>query len=585
MTLKTDSMNSVEETLKPKNILARMPLPGQDLAKLTFAGSKPGKVAEWANGLRATQINQTSGQLYKCIPELTRLKTDHTSRFEMLEAVRPTVQHCIIGLSQNFLQQPVVLPEAAQKSAIVAQSLQKAMLDGYIQSIASICQQNKIKPAVKDILAKSLHRAITGIGLLFLRNYQLYTQTPKGLWQRLNALYLIAEFNDLLDVSVLDAMLDFSRATSVQAAYLRVLMLSTAKSNQLSQTDVSLCYQTFEIWSQHIKTYPELTGNDDNFFAVDLLSDEPPVYKSKLKDESQTAYLELDFGLLLGQLSKQSSEAAEVIGAANAIKIPKDFPVPLLEHLLNNWGNIAQRKQERKPAQIMADACMGLVDCHYFISGGQNFEDFVGQEGDTSSVFGRVKNALPVGLTPLDAKNANSANPTNKPSYKVSLQNVSTGGYCLLWKGEVPSRLQAGELIGIKEMGKRSWSLGVVRWIRQLKQASQLGVQILASQARPYALARVYDMGGYSEYMRAIQLPPSKTNNLPSSLITAAIPFTDQDKVRAFDGDLVTNLKLDRKLFSTGSMQQFSFRPMDGGAQTTNESSKPKPSSFDSSWE
>ncbi len=577
-------MNKLEETLHPTNLLAKLRLPAQDLAKLSFAGSKAGKVASWVNSLKATQVNQTSSQLYRNIPELSRLKTDFTSRLDMLEAVRPTVQHCIIGLSKNFLQQPVILPEPAQKSAIVAQSLQKAMLDGYTQCIVSICQQNKIKPAIKEALAIALHRAITGIGLLFLRNYQLYTQTPNGLWQRLNTLYLIAEFYDLLNTPVMDPLLYFSRSTKVQAAYLRILMLATAKSNQLNQTDVSLCYQTFETWSNHVKTHPELTGEDNNFYAINLIADSPPVYKSKLSKEEQIAVLELDFGLLLGQLSKQSGEAAEVIGDANTIKVLKDFPTQLLEHLLNNWGNIAQRKQERKTAQMMADACMGLVDCHYFISGGQSFEDFVGQEGDTSSVFGRVKNAMPTGLTPLEAKNVNSATP-DRPSYKVSLQNVSAGGYCLLWKGEVPTRLQAGELIGIKEMGKRSWTLGVVRWIRQLKQASQLGVQTLAIQARPYALARVYDMGGYSEYMRAIQLPPSKITNIPSSLVTAAVPFTDQDKVRAFDGDAVTNLKLDRKIFSTGNMQQFTYRPIDGAAQTTTESNKPKPSHFDSSWE
>lgn len=571
-----------KDHLKPVALLEQLTLPAQDRPKLSFAGTKASKVADWINGLKATQVNQTSVQLYRNLPELPRLKTDVVTRFDSLEACRPTVQHCNHGLSHAFLQKPLVLPEGAQKSAIVAQAIQKAMVDGYSVCIRDLCLQKKLKTTALDMLAKCLHRSITGIGLMFLRNYQIYTQTPPGLWRRLHMFYLIAEYHDLLDKPVMDPLLSFSKATSIQAAYLRVVMLASAKSNQLSQTDVSLCYQTFESWSQFIKTYPEMTDNRDNFLVIDLLNDTPPVYKSRLQEGHQEAVLELDFKLLLGQLSKQSGDATDIIGDSSTLKVPKDFPAPLLEHLLNTWGNIALRKQERKETQTLAEACVGLVDCHYFISGGQQFENFVGQEGDTSSVFGRVKEASSSGFTPLESKH--SGNEFDRPVYKISLQNVSTGGYCVLWKGQVPSRLQAGEIIGIKEMGRRTWNIGVVRWIRLLKGASQLGIQLLSSQARPYALARTYDMGGYSEYMRALLLPPSKVADIPSSLVTAAIPFQEFDKVRSFDGDTVTNLKLDKCVFSTGSMQQFSFKALDGGSQVT-KPTKSNTDDFDSAWE
>jgi hypothetical protein len=254
----------------------------------------------------------------------------------------------------------------------------------------------------------------------------------------------------------------------------------------------------------------------------------------------------------------------------------------LLAHLLQSWGGDAERKLERRPVQGAAELCVGLVDCHYFVSGAIRFEDFIKQSNEASAWQSDIGRTFS-GLTPADNKPASSDGFT-KPTYQVTVQNISAGGYCLLWKGEIPARVEAGELIGIKETGRKSWNLGVVRWVKQLKQASQLGIQLLSNHPTACGIAQIYDMGGFSDYMRGIMLPPSKFGDVPATILTAKAPFQDMSKAKLMQGLKITTIKLDRCLFSTGNIKQFSYHSLDA-AEETDKTASGRGKSFSSSWD
>jgi len=71
------------------------------------------------------------------------------------------------------------------------------MIDGYLAVIMQIKDQSRANSQTMDMLAKALHRAISGIGLLFFRNYQMYTKTPPSLWAVLHSLYIVANYYEL----------------------------------------------------------------------------------------------------------------------------------------------------------------------------------------------------------------------------------------------------------------------------------------------------------------------------------------------------------------------------------------------------
>lgn len=574
------SETNMSEVAKPSQLLAAINLPPQDLQRLSFCGSaKASSVSAWANNLQATKVMQTSSMLFSAIPEIPRLKTDYANRLEILELLRPSVQYCILGLQKSFLNQPLIMPPAAQKTVVVAQSLQKNMIDGYIATIVQITHKGKANKQTFELLAKAIHRAITGIGLLFFRNYQIYAQTPPNLWATINILYQVAIFYKLTDHAVADSTLKSGKTHSIEAAYKRVLMLALAKTNQISQGDIELSYAAFELWCAGVKLNSELSSDTENFFAINLASSQGPIYKSKIAAPESGRYLELDFKNLLSALAKQSSKPDEVLGSGANITVPKEFPDSLLKHLLDTWSNVAQRKHDRKPAESYADVCVGFSDCHYFVCNGQDFDYFLRSSGTHEP---QKISRFSQGLTP--ASHLNEGSDSSPPVHRIAIQNVSAGGYCVLWREEISAKVSAGEIIGIKLMGQRTWSVGIVRWVRQLKNASQLGLQLLANNAKPYGIAQTYDHGGHSEYMRGLFIPPSKQGHGNPTLLTASVPFQEFDKVRIIDGEREWTAKLDKLVFSTKSVQQFRFRNLEAGVTKQNLAPGDHPT-FGSDWD
>ena len=172
--------------------------------------------------------------------------------------------------------------------------------------------------------------------------------------------------------------------------------------------------------------------------------------------------------------------------------------------------------------------------------------------------------------------------------YKVPLVDTSPGGYCLEWQDEIPNQVKAGELLGIRDEGRQKWSVGVVRWVQQTKGATQLGIQILAPQATPLGVAIVHKTGGFSEYLRALQLPALKAINQPVTLLTNSVSFREYSKVRLFhppspheEEHREASVQLTRRVFATGAFSQFTYRELVAAKTEANESKD----DFDSVWQ
>jgi hypothetical protein len=555
--------------VQASELIQNIELPPRDLKKLRFCESaKLARVDEWLGHLRATQAMQTSAALYEALPEVTRLNCNPHTRFDMLEHMRPYAQNCIEALSKLFLNQPICLPEEAQKAAIVAQSLQKSMIQGYVSVIADVIEDKRQKHVREEFFGVALHRAITGYSLLFLRSYQIYSQTPKGMWLALHSLFQIADQYDLLDTGIKDPIIQKPSLTSIQTVYMRSVLMSTARVSQLKQKDIAALYRAFCEWSSMVRFQLGTSDAKESFYCINLSRDAAPFYKSRLnQDEDSDLIIELDFAPLLSQLTKQTRDAVQELSGTTTVVVSKEVSIAALRHVIDTLGNTALRMQERRNIQSAADICVGLADCHYFLCDNQTFEQFVSSQNNR----GGVEDTFLSGLTPRDSFGDER---DERPHHRISIQNVSQGGYCLFWEGHA-IKVESGDIIGLKEFGKKFWSIGIVRGIRQKRNGSQLGVQILSEKTQAAAIAQSYDMGGYSDYMRALYLPASRLLDIPASLITASIPFQELDKVKLMADGLRGTAKLDQRILSVGSIQQFSFHTLDdqGGETSSKQSS------------
>ncbi|HEV8078495.1 MAG TPA: molecular chaperone, partial [Marinobacter sp.] len=222
----------MNDTLSQHTLLARLRLPEATGTSLSFCKSPtPKHVEQWLESLPLTRINFVSSILYSALPELARLKTDGENHLKLLETVRPVVQSCIGGLAHTFINQPLILPTHALKAATVAQALQKHLSNAYLGALRDcVTSGNKA-----ELVALAIHRALTGFGLLLLRSYQLYTPALNQLWVEIHTLYLLAEKRGLHQLPLSDPLNGNKGVKTIEQAYLRNILLTMARPNQLRQ--------------------------------------------------------------------------------------------------------------------------------------------------------------------------------------------------------------------------------------------------------------------------------------------------------------------------------------------------------------
>lgn len=577
-------MNEVSGT---DNLCARLKLPQQDLSALSFCATKPAAVRAWAESLPATRAGHTSVLLYKVLPEFARLSISADKRLEMLEALRPYVQQCIEGLSKNFLNQPLLLTDAAIKAATVAQALQKHMSNAYTVCVRDFYQAKKYDP---QLFLHALHRTATGLGLMLMRSYQLYTPVRGQIWHELHSLYLLAEEKALLGKTQHDPLVRGRASMSFEQVYMRALLLACVRPNQLRQQEVEAVYHALEAWSEGSKLVACGEIDAENLHLVCLHMDSPPLYRTRYKGALTDSVRELDNERLLSTLKDLRERNAA---------LPAQIGETLLQQLIQAWDLPSLRNFERLSSHAELDTCVGLSNVCFHLSGLSVDENNRVMKSEsshfgaraTSAEFDPWDDAVDAGRhTMLEhsskAFNINSQHEEhveNLPTYTVTTLDSSPGGYCLNWRDNIPAQARVGEVIGIKERQRSRWNIAVIRWVQQSNRGTQMGVQLLAPMAEAVEIAMIHKMGDDSRYMRALLLPALKAANQPASLLCASMPFHEHCKVYLKRGDSRNKVQMTRKLFATSTLNQFSFRLLD--SEGGDEEMTPKPvSNFDENW-
>ena len=607
-------------------LLKKLIVPTQDLAQLSFcSGNKEAQVKLWLQSLPLTQVQQVSAQLYTALHEISRLRTASENRLAILELLRAPVHQTLHGLALKYLNQPLILPEAALKTATVAQAIQKHFLNSYLAVVRELCAARDSKD-LQELQALSIQRALTALGLLLLRSYQLYLPVASQIWAEVHALYQLACTLTLEQLPVEDTLPHNQGLKTIHNTYLRILLLATARPNQLRQDEIESTYNLLELLAPLAQLDTYNPAGKENLFVVLTNSSRPPFYKSHWRPASNPGEqppLEVSTSHLVGKLQEQQKVGNEGVDAAVSIRNQLNLSAALTKHLAQAWCHLALRSFERQDVDTEIEVTVGLTNIHFYLAGEQPFNLFLNQ---TSAVTGAPEkgaiyqkrglqlkagdgkkaddpwgDTFDIVGTVFDGQTLSTFNIENKlksrekenyqgqhPIYTVPLMDRSAGGYGLEWRNEIPVQVRAGELLGLREYGRNKWSIGVVRWAHQIKGATQLGIQVLAPHAIPVGIAAVHKTGGFAEYLRALQIPELRAVNQPPSLITNAISFHEYSKARLYSqaqagttSETASSIQLTQRLFATGAFSQFGFREL----ATAKPEAKSSKDDFDSVWE
>ena len=603
-------------------LINKLVMPEQDLATLSFCGgSRDAQVQRWLQNLPLTQVQQISGIFYSALPEIGRLKTSPENRLAILERLRTPIHQCLEGLSRFYLNQPLILPQAALKTATIAQAIQKHLLNAYLVSVRDLCTAAKKETAQQQALA--IQRSLWALGMLVLRSYQLYIPINGQIWCEIHSLYQLACGLQLEHEHIAEPLDSQHTAHSIHTVYLQTLLLATARPNQMRQEEVDASYKALDQLAPLAELEIYTPEGKENLFVVLPSSQRPPFYKSHLTPELISANVGLIFELrtnrLVAQLvnstpKEEDTENNNTFGLTPALN----------QHLTAAWNHIALRSFERIDVNAEIEITVGLTNIHFHLAEQQPFNLFLNQANalapnSEKDIFKKhnaklkenpkatlkedspwddsfemtdtqlLGNSLPSFNIEKRIGTAEKATYTGQhPIFKVPLLDRSPGGYGVEWRDEIPAQVKAGEVLGLREYGRNKWAIGVVRWVHQIKGATQLGIQVLAPTAIPIGIAIIHKTGGYSEYLRALQIPELRAINQPPSVITNAISFHEYNKARVYyrpqenvshAGD--HTIQLTRRIFATGALSQFGYRQL----LDTKAASASAKDDFNSVWE
>lgn len=591
----------------------RQRLPAQDLGRLSLVNHQPRKLKEWVDALPMMNVGETSRLVFQTLQELTRLQVDTAERLELLELLRPTAHALCNALSKHYLNQSVMLPERATKVATLAQAMQSHLATGYkLVVLASLDKlARKRDPDTLRQATTATHRAITELTGNLLRSTQLYLSTPPNLWLELHTLYLLSAEHQLT-LPVADALNRYTEKSTVEEAYIRALLLATCKPNKLRQSEIAQICQLSELWAPLIRLR-EFSGAGE-LFVFDLSRDAPPTYRTQARaDASDHVRAIMPTALVehLNEVFRQAQQGNPKASGEAALS------PGLLHHLVQAWSELSERSFSRVSHDGTLDISLGLTATHYFLAGKRDFDTmmqgiqnrFMIADADNpflkakamgahrpddrtgkdvwSMAFGNVESNEQHDYK-LAFQDKEPEGPDRYDTYQCQIVNISPGGYCVEWAGDVPASVKAGEILGLREDGENGWSVGVIRWVKQLPgHGAQVGIEVLAPKAKPCGARVIKKTGEATEYMRTLLLPELKAVGRPATLITPALTFrTGYKLVLKLDGEEL-KAHLTQQVSTTQSFSQFEFalmrRPSDTEAAAKTDT-RPEDEDFDSIW-
>ena len=553
-----------------------------------FKTSTPA-VRKWVDSLPLINTEASVGQLEFALDEINKIDIPASERHDALELLTAPFIHVTGALKKSYLGKQFPLKESDLDNAAKATGLCNRMAISYKILVAVMGKQ----PDSGTGHTIAIHRAMRNLSEVLIGNYQVYAPYPAGIWKDLHTLYAIAEQHGLQQKPVNDITLRNPAASTIEDIYKQILLLSLACPYRLRQTEISDIYSLLSQWAPYSRLLTVSDESTGGFFTWNLESDDAPVYlTSRNRDERDARWKILN-----------TSDMAEPVRAAleahqeNSKHYSDHLKERILQRLMLTWGVMPKRKFTRHQQDASVQLVLGLKAIHTIISGPEpehhdesrleteiirDREYLLDPTFEQPTTINTSQNNnggsnsaghLPDNWqgNPLHgAYSATSRTAGTAPGSRLiehwKMQDMSAGGYCLLWDSKEPSSAQVGELIAIKTShdSNDNWHLGVIRWMKFTRERGLgLGVQMMSPGASAIWACICNDKAGTGDKMQGILLPDNAGLNQQTTLLLPTLPFRTGCLARLTRGNKEEQIRLTRQLENTGSFAQFLFSPAD----------------------
>ena len=531
-------------------------------------------VKQWIADLPIINTNKARVLLNKSLEQINILDINPMDRYAAIELISTPVLYVTEALKNEFLGKPVPLQDKNLNRAKQCLELYNQMAIAYEIMAADLGRIKGKKPR----LTTALHRAMRYLGESLLTNYQIYLQYPAGVWKSIHTLYTAAEKEGLTSKVVPDTTLPSATNSTIETVYKQILLLSLACPYRLRQKEIHYVNNALREWAVACHLSPAANKQDNGLFATNLLSDDPPSYRTLNSDSQLDEYRRiLDTSEMAGLLSEAMTEDHRISGM-NASIGGKD----ILKRLMLSWGVMPKRRFSRHQSITPVSLIIGLDSIHLQSEtpavetapdqavAEEEVHDRQYLQDPTFETTTRFKAHPGTSLTPgiSDWNNpertttaASTAAATRVEAWKIA--DMSAGGYCLLLDSTAPTAARVGELIALRaseEARVQDWHLGVIRRIKFTQERGlEMGLQMLSPGALPVWVRSYSDNVGSTTRMKGILLPEIKSLRQKASLLLPSLPFrVGSTSILEYE-DHKETIILSQQLENTGIFGQYHF--------------------------
>lgn len=486
----------------------------------------------------------------------------------------PPVEEVTRNLERHFSNLNLPIAEKKQKIATLCIELYGELALGYKILIDQTWHKNLNFLNTKTTVSE-IYRAMYHLYQVLLTSYEIYIDPPPHTWIHIHQLYLYAEDNGLTDIIPRDIDPDGPLPRgNIGELYRQIVLLGLLSPFRLRQSETKKVTGALMEWCKLCRLLPAENFDDktshvlikqNNDYAPGLYYADSTVNHVYTRTLDTTALIDHIGNLVVSEPSRIEQNTRIYDLPANVIKL-----------LMVTWSGKSKRLFSRSAMHNELTLSVGINATHFMLSNLQKRYPQLVAKGPYAEL---VKSLVAVNQMPdfaelqesNDAK-SDSATPFNAPpvfgisdinnastdvwdnnfgskslgyNYNLKIQqqskgkdpekpfhavhcdnvNESANGYCLfssIQHESNPSKIQVGELIGIRNDQAKKEKLvdiGIIRRLKSTAKGIELGIQKLAPGADSVAVCPFHQRNSLARYQRAILLPSLKSLNQPLTLI------------------------------------------------------------------
>jgi hypothetical protein len=495
------------------------------MALQTAPHSKPGTMffddartcKSWLKTIPLTNISQAQHNVLDALRIMNRgTEFAPVERLTSMELLRDKVAFLLGEQRARYSGRTIPLSSGDMAAWNVSRQLLVEMEAGYRRCWADAAREDE---ALNAHAALIIQRIIRYIGLQMLIAGFIYRPFDQAQWMRLHLQWMEAENRGLAHKSVKDSIGAMDGYSSVQQAYVAVLLGQLANIHELTPRQIDFVDAVLKRFGHKVTIAREVPANAQGLnCAVDLLANAGCGFHPLVAPAEHVRMLVLD------ELSKSLRRRIKKLGEGEepgSMDLPADWGAAdareQLKRLHRLWcEGVVLRPPATVPDEQEAILSFGIPETHFFLYGDM-FEqpdikrEMTRQEIADIAMFGKVTVAT------TRSKYADF----NYGSETWGIVDESRGHFRLLRPANSSRGVAVGRLVGIKIGKQGTFYLGVTRELLE-ETEGQILVTVAMLPGKPEATAvRAAESRGRGgpNYVQGFRLPPNESLKVPEMLV------------------------------------------------------------------